>query len=52
MPVMLARSISDISIYDIAGYAASDKHGGALNTHRYLTECPIRTGVKAQGDIS
>jgi hypothetical protein len=52
MPVMLARSISDISIYDIADYTASDEHGGTPNTRRYLAKSPIRTGIKAQGNGS
>jgi hypothetical protein len=38
MPVMLARPIGDIGIYDIAGYATSDDHGRSPGIGRYLAE--------------
>jgi hypothetical protein len=46
MPVMLARPIGDIGIYDIAGYATSDDHGRPPGIGRYLAERSVLMGNK------
>ena len=47
MPVILARGIIDISLYNVSDYATNDMHSGAIHIGMDLIKRSVLTNKKA-----
>ena len=47
MPVMLARRIIDVSLYNVSDYATNDMHSGAIHIGMDLIKRSVLTNKKA-----
>jgi hypothetical protein len=50
-PVMLARGVGDISLYNIASYMTLNKHNPASDVGIHQAERSIRIRIKTNGKV-